>query len=253
MDDFTSQRDTSPYDPHQAAIDAQIEQAMADRQRERASSAPPPPKQAEPAPTVIRRRTDNLRAALNSARNRDTVLLPELTRNNPTGEQVRLRVRRLTIQELAASNTLPQRADLLVSKLIDQAMAATQGPRADYGLTADLAETDVQKMIQDTYGGWNREAFAAFFEFQCAVCCAAVIDDDYRLYMTPEEVEADPERGVLVWEIPDTDLDKIFTWVLEQEDRAEGAAIPFRDGRYAADAVQPGGQPEGQAERPDRV
>lgn len=232
--------------------DDMLEEAVATAEKRRASTAEEV-KPKDPPHQLIRRRTDGLRMALKAAKNQDSVKLPELSRTNPMGEEIRLRVRRLTVQELAASNSLPTRADKLVSVLIDKSMASTKGERARVGMQDEISTEEVESLIEDTYGGMTREAIAAFFEFQCAVCCAAVIDDDYRLYMTQEEVNGDPERGVLVWDIPDLDREVIYNWVMSQEDVAANTVMPFRDTADTRIHVRPEPVGEETAERPDSV
>lgn len=185
------------------------------------------------------RRRDNLRAALSVVRNDDYVTLPELSRRSPSGEPVRLRVRRLTVQELAASELIPRRADAMVSKLIEMGMGATRSARSEYNIPDTFDEDEIDRVVEELYGGWTRDALAAFFELQCVVCCAAVIDDNYRLYMDYDDVKADPERGVYVWELPDEDLTTIFTWAMKQEGQAEETVMPFRDGEKSGVFIQP--------------
>ncbi len=209
------------------------------------------PKPVEPLHTTIGRRKDNLRAAIQKARTNDKVHLAALSQT--AGERIELRCRRLTVQQLAASGSLPARADELVSKLIEASLAATGGPNAEYAIETMVGSDYVNQMVQDMYGGWTREAMAAFFEFQAAVCCVSVIDTDYRLVYTQEEVDANVELNVLVWDIPQTDIETIFNWALKQEDEAEATIMPFRNSEYAGSVAQPESGPELSTERSDQV
>lgn len=235
----------------QAAAQQQIDDEIAKRSSARQTAAPPP---AEAPAVTIARRTDNLRAALTKAVAQDWVTLPELSKRSENGEPVRLRCRRMTVQELAATGLLPTRADKLVSEIIDRSLDVTEVARNEYGLARrTVSQDDIHGIVDEVYGGWTRDAVAAFLEFQSAMVCAVVIDPDYRMVMTYDEVLANPQLNVLVWDLPQEDRDAIFQWALQQEENAVASVMPFRDTGVADVAAQSGGAGTASRFSPDDV
>ncbi len=140
----------------------------------------------------------------------------------------------------------------MVNGIIEKAMASTDGPRQEQNMPMNFTKADVDEIVTDEFGGWNKRAVEAFYEFRNAIVCTVVVDERYKLYMDFQQAEADA-KGIYVWDMPDDDLMAIFDWALSQENLAEQQIKPFRDGSTVGKVLRSSSPTALQTERPDRV
>lgn len=215
------------------------------RAAERAASQPKKKTKAE----ILSDRAAAIQMASKKAENNGEIELTEFSKFTPNGEVIKVRVKRLTPQELLAGDMLPVSARKMISGFVEIGLRATEGERKRVGLELNQG-SDV---IEEVFEGDTLAAAEAYASLVNAICIAAVRDPDIRLYWN-EKAKGDDRYGVLVEVIPIEDREKIANWALGVEEQAAAAAAPFLqrskdDGRH----VSPVERWDGPAKRADQV
>lgn len=212
--------------------------------------APPKPKS-----QVLSERAAAMRAAAQKAINEDTVLLAELSKNTPNGEEIRVKVQRIAPQELIAGDFMPTRARMVVNKFISMGVEATEGERNRVGLKGGLTVADLKmdELLEETFGDDKIAAGDAYVGLINAVCIAAIRDPEMRLYWKRKDANEDI-YGFCIEDIPWADREAVATWALTQEDKAAQSVEPFPSKpESGADNVSQMEEWTGEAKRADQV
>lgn len=155
---------------------------------------------------VNKKTTSPLKKMMDASSDRGYVRLPYSSKK--TGVDVKVLCRRIGLREIAALE-LPDLAKRLVDKMVEEDRKAVEGG-------GELTETPAS-IVKELWGGMTSDAVGSLTQFMNVVCCRACVDPDTRIYYTQDEVDADPDRGVLVWDMNNDDAGAIYDWVFDPE------------------------------------
>jgi hypothetical protein len=195
--------------------------------------------QATPPIDLSKKRADGFRSkaeALKHARRKldSTAFVPLPGLSVAAGEEIRVKVKRLTPQQILVTNSLPASGIRFTNALIRAGVQATEKARIERGLDSpvQISDEDVQRAIEKEYGEFNQELASGWTQFLNAVVCNAVIDDEVHFYMTVAEADAD-NVGFFVDDLPDSDKMAVYSWAMVQEEQAVQSVATFPAGRSA--------------------
>lgn len=215
------------------------------RAAERNALSPKPKTRAE----SISARAAAIQQAAKNATDEDRIVLTELSKFAPGGEQISVAVKRLAPQELLAGDLLPSSARKMVNYLVEMGEKAVASEKARVG----IAPTTSKDFIREAFDGDNIEANDAYTGMVNAICIACVKDPDIRLYWN-EKAKGDDPNGLVITLLPFADREKISYWALGAEEVAASTVEPFlQQSKDDAHHVSPVERWNGKAERADQV
>ena len=197
-------------------------------------------------------RAEMIQMASRKAQNTDTVVLRELSKYTPHGEEIRVVVKRLTPQELLAGDLLPATARKVVAYFTQIGNDAVNNENIRLGIQSMSPEEVGQAVVDDVFED-EMEAFTAYVQLINAVCIACVKDPDIHLYRSELE-KGNDKLGMVIDSIPFQDRQDIANWAMQQEEVAAESVRPFLgrsdDALHPVPEVERG---EGASVRPDSV
>ena len=197
-------------------------------------------------------RAEMIQMASRKAQNTDTVVLRELSKYTPHGEEIGVVVKRLTPQELLAGDLLPATARKVVAYFTQIGNDAVNNENIRLGIQSMSPEEVGQAVVDDVFED-EMEAFTAYVQLINAVCIACVKDPDIHLYRSELE-KGNDKLGMVIDSIPFQDRQDIANWAMQQEEVAAESVRPFLgrsdDALHPVPEVERG---EGASVRPDSV
>ena len=198
-------------------------------------------------------RAEMIQMASKKAQNTNTIVLKELSKYTPGGQEISVVVKRMTPQELLAGDLLPTTARKVVSYFTQVGNDAVQNENVRLGIQSMSPDEVGQAVVEDAFDGDEMEAFTAYVQLINAVCIACVRDPDIHLYLNERE-KGNDVLGMVIDSIPFPDREAIANWAMRQEEVAAESVRPFLgrsdDALHPVPEVERG---EGASVRPDSV